>query len=113
MASLSQEAPKKWRVQWIDVAGTGRRKQIRMSGLTRKQAESQFAGIESIISTRLQGAKLDDVDAAIQPRLEQGLCGVEAAGTGPDDGNTDRHRYSRSVAVRPFFERRYTAIPKK
>jgi hypothetical protein len=64
MASLSNEAPKKWRIQWMDVAGTGSRKQIRMSGLTRKQAESQFARIESIISTRLQGARLDDVDAA-------------------------------------------------
>jgi len=64
MASLSKESSKTWRIQWVDIAGTGRRKQIRMSGLTRKQAESQFARIESIISTRLQGAKLDDVDAA-------------------------------------------------
>ena len=64
MASLSKESPKTWRIQWIDIAGTGKRKQIRMSGLTRKQAEGQFARIESIISTRLQGAKLDDVDAA-------------------------------------------------
>lgn len=63
MASLSAAGPKKWRVQWQDISGNGRR-QIRLSGITRKQAEGQFARIESLISTRLQGAAVTDVDAA-------------------------------------------------
>ena len=64
MASLSQDGPKRWRIQFQCVAGTGTRRQIRIFGLTKKQAESHVARIESIISTRLQGANLDDVDAA-------------------------------------------------
>ncbi len=64
MASLSKEGPKRWRIQWMDITGTRKRRQIRLHGVNRRQAESQFARIESIISTRLQGAKLDEVDAA-------------------------------------------------
>ena len=64
MASLCKEGQKRWRVQWMCIAGSGKRMQIRLSGLTRKQAASHFARIESIISTRKQGAKLDDFDAA-------------------------------------------------
>ncbi|GAB5442063.1 MAG: hypothetical protein Fues2KO_24120 [Fuerstiella sp.] len=64
MASLSKEAPKRWRIQFMDVAGTGRRKQIRLYNVTKRQADETFRHIEATISARLQGVRLDDVDAA-------------------------------------------------
>ncbi|MEZ6059727.1 MAG: hypothetical protein R3C19_05135 [Planctomycetaceae bacterium] len=63
MASLSQESPKRWRILFRDLGGTEKRKQIRLYNVTKKQAEGHFRHIESIISTRLQGVQLTEVDA--------------------------------------------------
>jgi hypothetical protein len=39
MASLSKEGPKNWRIQFMDIHDPGKRKTLRVSGLTKRQAE--------------------------------------------------------------------------
>ena len=63
MASLSKEGTKQWRIQFVDIAGSKTRKQVRLYNVTKKQAEGAFHHIEGIISAKLQGTRLDDADA--------------------------------------------------
>lgn len=64
MASMGNEGPKKWRIQFMDIHQPKKRRTIRVSGLTKRQAEDVFRHIENIISARLQRTKLEDADAA-------------------------------------------------
>ena len=69
MASMGNEGPKKWRIQFMDIHQPRQRRTIRVSGLTKRQAEDVFRHIENIISARLQRTKLEDADAAWLGRL--------------------------------------------
>ncbi len=64
MASLSKEGPKNWRIQFMDIHESGKRRTLRVSGLTKKQAEDVHRHVENIISARLQKTRLEDADAA-------------------------------------------------
>jgi hypothetical protein len=48
----------------MDIHQPKKRRTIRMSGLTKRQAEDVFRHIENIVSARLQRTKLEDADAA-------------------------------------------------
>ncbi|MEO2017295.1 MAG: tyrosine-type recombinase/integrase [Fuerstiella sp.] len=63
MASLSKEGPKNWRIQFMDIHEAGKRRTLRVSGLTKKQAEDVHRHIENIVSSKLQRTKLEDDDA--------------------------------------------------
>lgn len=64
MASLTKDnGPKSWRIQFMGVIDKQSRKTIRLSGLTRKQAEQVLGHVENIIGCRLQQTRLDDPDA--------------------------------------------------
>ena len=63
MASLTNAGHKRWRIQFVSLTNRNKRKQIRLRDLTKKQAQSYFEHIESIISARLQRIRLDDADA--------------------------------------------------
>ena len=52
MASLNNEGPKKWRIQFMDTTGTAKRRQIRFSGHNKKQAETIFHIVERLIEAR-------------------------------------------------------------
>ena len=65
MASLSRiKDTKSWRIQFMCVAEPGKRRTLRVSGLTKRQAEEVHRHVESIVGARLQRTRLEDVDSA-------------------------------------------------
>lgn len=58
---MSKDGPRRWRIQVINI--NGKRRSIRVSNLTKKRAEVVQRHIESIVSCRLQGTRIEDVDA--------------------------------------------------
>lgn len=64
MASLNNEGPKKWRIQFMDVVDNKARRQIRFSGQTKKQAETIFHIIERLIEAATLNIPAQPQDAA-------------------------------------------------
>ena len=63
MASLYQEGPRKWRIQFMDLSGNGERQQIRFTN-TKKYANTLLNTLERIIEARGLNASIDQADSA-------------------------------------------------
>jgi integrase len=62
MASMYQEGPKKWRIQFMDLSGNGERRQIRFTN-TKKYANTLLNTLERLIEARGLNASIDQADA--------------------------------------------------
>ncbi len=62
MASLQNEGPKKWRLLFMDLNGTGERRQIRFTN-TKKYATTLYNVVERLIEARTLNGSIDPADA--------------------------------------------------
>lgn len=67
MASLTKDGPKKWRIEYVN--GQGKRRPIRFSGITPKDAKTLLNLVERLISAKAFGSGIDPHDVKILASL--------------------------------------------
>jgi len=75
MASLSEDAPKKWRILFMCPATPGKRRQIYFSGYNAKRAETFFNIVERLIEARSLNTTIQPQDAAWLAELPDKMYG--------------------------------------
>ena len=74
MATLQNEGPKKWRLLFMDVNGTGERRQIRFTN-TKKYATTLYNVVERLIEARTLNGSIDPADAGWLAKLPDKFYG--------------------------------------